>query len=167
MRAGRTVEGFGQAVWDARALLRWLRERGAPRLGVAGMSHGGYSAALLSTIDATLDFAVLFIPLGDLTDVAFEHEALRGVKVPEELRAAGKRALHLVRPLARTPLLPGERMLVVAAEGDRITSTQSHAVRLAAHFRAPMVTFRGGHLLQFGRRRGLKAMEHLIRSRMG
>ncbi len=167
MRTGRTVEGFGQAIWDARSLIRWLRERGAPHIGVAGMSLGGYTAALLSTIDANLDFVVLFIPLADLTDVAFEHEALRGVKVPEELRDAGKNALRLVRPLARKPLVPGERMLVVAAEADRITATPSHAQKLAAHFNAPIVTFRGGHLLQFGRRRGLKAMARLIRSTIG
>ena len=41
MRTGRTVEGFGQAIWDARSLLAWLRARGAPRAGVAGMSLGG------------------------------------------------------------------------------------------------------------------------------
>ena len=166
MRTGRTVEGFGQAVWDARSLLRWLRHRGSPSVGIAGMSLGGYTAALLSTIEPNLEFVVLFIPLADLTDVAFEHEALRGVKIPEELREAGKHALRLVRPLARTPLVAGDRMLVVAARGDRITATPSHAQRLATHFGAPIVTFGGGHLLQFGRRLGLKAMARLIRSRV-
>jgi dienelactone hydrolase len=167
MRTGRTVEGFGQAVWDARSLIGWLRARGAPRLGLAGMSLGGYTAALLSTVDARLDWVVLFIPLADLTDVAIEHEALRGGEIPQELRDAGKRALHLVRPLARAPLVPGERMLVVAAAGDRITAKDTHAERLAAHFGARLVVFPGGHLLQFGRRVGLDAMEALIRSRIG
>ena len=167
LRTGRTVEGFGQAVWDARALIRWLRARGAPKLGVTGMSLGGYTAALLSTVTADLDWVILFIPLADLTDVAFEHELLRGEQVPEFLREAGKRALTLVRPLARTPLVPPDRMLVVAAEADRITLTNSHAERLAEHFGAPLVRFPGGHLLQFGRRTGLKRMEALIRSRIG
>jgi pimeloyl-ACP methyl ester carboxylesterase len=166
MRTGRTVEGFGQAVWDARALMRWLRARGAPRLGVAGMSMGGYTAALLATVEPRLDFAVLFIPLADLTEVAFEHAALRGEPVPEVLREPGKRALQLVRPLGRAPVLSGDRMLVIAAEADRITATSSHAERLAAHFNAPLVRFEGGHLLQFGRRAGLVAMAALIRSRV-
>ena len=167
MRTGRTVEGFGQAVWDARSLLGWMRARGAQRTGVAGMSLGGYTAALLATVEAQLDWVVLFIPLADLTDVVFEHEALSGGRVPEELREAGKRALRLVRPLGRTPLVPGDRMLVVAAEVDRITAKMTHAERLAAHFGAPLVAFPGGHLLQFGRRIGLRAMEKLIRSRLG
>ena len=166
MRAGRTVEGFGQAVWDARALMAWLRARGAPRLGVAGMSLGGYTAALLATIEASLDWVVLFIPLGDLTDVAVEHEALRGADIPPALREAGKKALHLVRPLARIPLVSGDRMLVVAAAGDRITAKDTHAARLAEHFKAPLVEFPGGHLLQFGRRVGVEAMEALIRRQL-
>lgn len=166
MRTARTVEGFGQAVWDVRSLIAWLRARGAPRLGVAGMSLGGYTAALMATIEPRLDWVILFIPLADLTDVAAEHEALRGEEIPEPVRAAGKSALRLVRPLVRTPVVPGDRMLVVAAEGDRITATHTHAERLAAHFGAPLVAFPGGHLLQFGRRAGLKAMERLIRSRI-
>jgi dienelactone hydrolase len=167
MRTGRTVEGFGQAIWDTRALMRWLRVRGAPKVGVAGMSLGGYTAALLATVEARLDWVVLFIPLADLTDVAFEHEALRGVTVPEFLREAGQAALRLVRPLARTPLVSGDRMLVAAAQADRITAADSHAARLAAHFGAPLIAFPGGHLLQFGRRIALERMEALIRSRTG
>jgi hypothetical protein len=165
MRTGRTIEGFGQAVWDTRALLSWMRARGAPFAGVAGMSLGGYTAALLATVEARLDWAVLFIPLADLTDVVFEHEALRGQRLPEPLREWGKRALHLVRPLARVPVVPGDRMLVVAAEADRITQ-MGHAERLAVHFGAPLVSFPGGHLLQFGRWRGIRAMEQLIRARV-
>ncbi len=166
MRTDRTVEGFGQAVWDVRSLIAWLRARGAPRLGLAGMSLGGYTAALLATIEPRLDWVILFIPLADLTDVAVEHEALRGEDIPESVRAAGKAALRIVRPLARAPVVPGERMLVVAAAGDRITKTRTHADRLAAHFGAPLVVFPGGHLLQFGRKAGLRAMKALIRARI-
>ena len=163
-RTGRTVEGFGQAVWDLRALLGWLRARGAPHVGVAGMSLGGYTAALAATVEPRLDFAVLFIPLGDLTDVAVEHEALRGQQIPEALREAGKRALQLIRPLARKPVIPGSRILVVAAKGDRITALETHAVMLARHFSAPLVTFPGGHLIQLGRQVGFAAMDRLLES---
>jgi dienelactone hydrolase len=165
-RVGRTIEGFGQAVWDLRRLLEWLRRKGAPMAGIAGMSLGGYTAALASTVEASLDYAVLFIPLGDLTDVAVEHEALRGEQVPPWITDAGKRALALVRPLQRAPLVPGHRMLVVAAEGDRITHTATHAQKLAAHFQAPLVTFPGAHLVQLGRRVGFVAMAQLL-ARLG
>ena len=57
---------------------------------------------------------------------------------------------HVASPFARAPRLGPERVLVGAGEADRITP-RIHAERLARHFGAPLVTFGGGHLLQFGR----------------
>jgi hypothetical protein len=157
----RTNEAFGQAMWDLRRLVARLRSDGAPAVGVMGMSLGGYTTSLLATVEKELDFAVPFIPLADLTDVVVEHEALRGVTVPEGLVAAGKRASALVRPLGRPALLPSERVLVVGAVGDRITKA-AHAEALAAHFGCEMVTFPGGHLLQFGRRDAFAAIARFL-----
>jgi hypothetical protein len=52
-------------------------------------------------------------------------------------------------------------MLVVCAEGDRITG-RAHADRLAAHFDARRASFAGAHILQFGRQEGFEAMERLL-----
>jgi pimeloyl-ACP methyl ester carboxylesterase len=160
----RTNEGFAQAVWDLRSLVGWLRARGAPKVGVAGMSLGGYTTALAATVDATLDFAIPFIPVADMTDVVVDHEAMRGTTVPRELIEAGKHSMHRVRPLARTPAIPGERVLVVAAENDRIAQ-RAHAEMLAKHFHAELVTFPGAHLLQFGRREGFSAIAKFLARR--
>jgi dienelactone hydrolase len=160
----RTNEGFAQAVWDLRALVAWLRARGASKVGIAGMSLGGYTTSLAATVDETLDFAIPFIPVADMTDVVVDHEAMRGTKVPRNLIEAGKRSMHLVRPLARTPAIPGERVLVVAAENDRI-ARRTHAEMLAKHFGAELVTFPGAHLLQFGRGRGFGAMAKFLARR--
>ena len=160
----RTNEAFGQAMWDLRGLVAWLRLRGAPQVGIAGMSLGGYTTSLAATVEPSLDFAIPFIPLADMTDVVVEHEALRGTVVPPELIEAGKRSMHLVRPLARTPVVSSDKMLVVAAQGDRITQS-SHAQLLAKHFGCPMVTFPGAHLLQFGRREGFAAMAKFLAGR--
>ena len=93
-----------------------------------------------------------------------DHEALRGVSVPEDLVEAGKRALSLVRPLAREPTISGDRVLVASAEGDRITK-RSHAEALAAHFGAEVVVFPGAHLLQFGRRDAFAAIARFLARR--
>ncbi len=161
----RTNEALGQAIWDLRALVEWLGRHGAPSVGLAGMSLGGYTTALASTAMSELAFAIPFIPLADLTDVVVEHEAMRGTVVPSKLVDAGKRALDLVRPLARKPVIPGDRMLVVVAEGDRITHP-THAQTLARHFGAEMARFPGAHLLQFGRREGFSAIARFL-SRLG
>ncbi|MGZ5971683.1 MAG: alpha/beta hydrolase, partial [Polyangiales bacterium] len=147
----RTNEAFGQAMWDLRRVSKLLRARGARSVGVMGMSLGGYTTSLMATVESSLEFAVPFIPLADLTDVVVDHEALRGVTVPDELIEAGKHALALVRPLARKPAISSDRVLVVGALGDRITK-RSHAEALASHFGSELVVFPGAHLLQFGRR---------------
>ena len=147
----RTVQAFGQSVHDLRALAAWLRSRGAPAVGLVGMSLGGYTAALAATV-APFDFLVPFIPLADVTAVHHEHEALRERRIPAELLALGRQALEPVSPLARKPLLAAERTLVIAARHDRITAPATHAARLASHFGARLVWFEGGHLLQLGRR---------------
>lgn len=160
----RTNEAFGQAMWDLRKLARWLSSQGASQVGVMGMSLGGYTTSLFATVEPSLAFAVPFIPLADLTDVVVDHERLRGVVVPQDLVDAGKRAMALVRPLGRAPVVPKEKMLIVAAEGDRITK-HSHAESLSRHFGCEMVTFGGAHLLQFGRRDGFAAIARFLAKR--
>jgi dienelactone hydrolase len=157
----RTNEGFGQVVWEVRSLSSWFRARGASSIGVAGMSMGGYAAALVATVEASLDYGVLFVPLADITDAVVSHEAMRGLSIDPDLVAASRRALAIHRPLLRAPALSGDRMLVVSAEGDRITG-RTHADRLAAHFDAKIASFAGAHILQFGRKEGFEAMERLI-----
>ena len=157
----RTVQAFGQAVHDLRALGAWLRVRGAPSVGLAGMSLGGYTAALAATVEP-FDFLVPFIPLADVTAVHLEHETLRERRVAPELLALGHQALAPVAPLARKPLLAPERALVIAARHDRITAPATHAARLASHFGARLVWFEGGHLLQLGRRKAFGELARFL-----
>lgn len=157
-----TVEGFRQAIHDLRSLIRWFREDGAESVGVMGMSLGGYTAALLSTVERDLSFVVPFIPLASIADFAKERGKLTGT--PEE-QAEQHRLLdavhRVVSPLARPTHVPARGRLVIAAAADRITPV-SHAQRLAQHLSAPLDLFEGGHLLQLGRRRGFRAVGRML-----
>src|SRR3546814_4736034 len=100
-----TSRGYAesQALWDWRRTLAWLRanESGA-RVGVYGISLGGYNAALLSGYDKELDFVVAGIPVVDLAQALWsfappghrayyaEHgltEALRSEEHTSELQS--------------------------------------------------------------------------------
>ena len=155
-----TNEGFRQAVADVVALARWLRARGAPHVGVMGMSLGGYTSSLLATVSRDIDFVMPMIPLASLSDFVRE-QGLLGTGTNVELQlAALDRANWVVSPFARPLALPSSRALVVAAEHDRITP-RSHAQRIATHFGCELVTIPGGHLVQLGRAgafRGLASM---------
>jgi pimeloyl-ACP methyl ester carboxylesterase len=157
-----TIEGFRQAMLDVRGLVRWLRARGAPSVGVMGMSLGGYTTSLLATVEKNLAFAVPIIPLASVADFARDQGRLGAShEAPEQHRALDS-ATQIVSPFARPSLLPGERVLVLAAEGDRITPI-AHAERLARHFDAKLVRFAGGHLLQFGRRDAFRELRTWLR----
>lgn len=155
-----TNEGFRQAVADIVSLARWLRARGAPHVGVMGMSLGGYTSSLLATVSRDIDFVVPMIPLASIADFAREQGRLGTGEQADAQHAALERANWVVSPLARPLALPASRALVVAAEHDRITPS-AHARRIAAHFGCELVTMPGGHLVQIGRAeafRGLAAM---------
>lgn len=161
-----TIEGFRQLVFDHRALFDFLLRSGIAGLGLMGMSLGGYSSALLATLDARLQFAMLFIPLASIEDFAHRHGRLTGS--PEEQQAqwqALRAAQRAVSPFARPSLLPAERVLVLAGDSDLVTG-RPHAEQLAQHFGVDAQFFPGGHLLHFGRERAFSALWELL-SRSG
>lgn len=157
------IEAIRQSMHDIRCLHRELVRRGARSVGVVGMSLGGYLAALLATIEAQLAFVIPFVPLAALADVELATGRLPGTPTQ-------RRALHRmlddvyarVSPLARPPLIAGDRVAVLGASGDRITPID-HAARLAAHFGGRLVPFAGTHLLHPGLGSALAGIEPLVR----
>lgn len=157
------IEGFRQAAWDLVTLRRALAERGAPAVGVMGMSLGGYTAALGLTADDQLAFGVPFIPLASIADFARDGGRLVGEPHEQELQhEALERVLAPVSPLARPARIDSRRIRIIAGRADRITPP-SHARRLAEHFGARVETFHGGHLLQLGRGDAFRAIKRLLR----
>jgi dienelactone hydrolase len=159
-----TVEGFRQAVLDLRALVGFFRARGSEHVGVMGMSLGGYSTALLATVQGDLAFAVPMIPLASIAEAARAGGRFVGTEAERELQhRALEETFRVVSPLGRAPRIASERVLILAAMGDQITPI-AHARKLAAHFGAPIEQFAGGHLLQVGRRDAFRAFgRHLGR----
>lgn len=157
-----TLELFRQTIGEIADLTAWLRAQGHPRVGIMGMSLGGYTTALAATAVAGLDFAIPVIPLVSIADFARDQGRLGST--PEETtlqHAALDRAHTLVSPLTRPSLLPG-RVRIIAGEADRITPID-HAKRMARHFDAPLETWPGGHLFQIGRRDAFRGIGRALR----
>ncbi len=160
-----TIEGFRQAVWDLRVLVRRLRERGAEQVGVMGMSLGGYTSALFASVERELAFVVPVIPLASLADFARERGRFNGSPAERTLQhELLESVFHVVSPLSRPCLVDPAARLVIAGVADRITPI-AHARRLAEHLSAPLEIFEGGHLLQLGRAAGFRAAGRMLRER--
>ncbi len=156
-----TIESFRHAIVDLRTLTSVLRARGAPAVGAMGMSLGGYATALLSTVEP-LDFAIPLIPLASIADFARDGDRLIGTATQRrEQYDALDRAYCVVSPLSRPSLVDPTHTLVIAGDGDRITP-RGHAEKLAAHLRAPLHLFHGGHLIQLGRDEGFREVARML-----
>jgi pimeloyl-ACP methyl ester carboxylesterase len=149
----RTNEGFGQAIADLRQLGRELRARGAPAIGVAGVSLGGYVAALWASLDDDLAFALTLAPAVELAALMATHG--RGAAAWRRAAAAGVDADLLAdafachAPRTRAPRLPPQRLFVIAGRGDQITGG-AQAEQLARHQGTEVRWFAGGHVAQIG-----------------
>jgi dienelactone hydrolase len=161
----RTNEGFGQAIFDLRALARFLRDRGASAVGAMGMSLGGYTTALWASVDPDLGFAVAMIPAVSMAKLMWRHGETSPVRraaaragITEDLLAD---AFAVHTPTARPPRLPRERLAVIAGRGDRITPPD-HAEALARHWGVDVAWFDGGHLAQLGRGDALRAVRRQL-----
>jgi pimeloyl-ACP methyl ester carboxylesterase len=157
----RTNEGFGQAIYDLRALSRFLRSRNASAVGAMGMSLGGYTTALWASVAGPddhdtggIDFAVAMIPAVSMARLMWSHGETSPVRrtaaragITEDL-LADVFAVHA--PLTRPPRLPSARLAVIGGRGDRITPPDQ-AEALARHWGVEVGWFDGGHLAQVGR----------------
>jgi hypothetical protein len=138
-----------QAMWDIRRILGWIRAQSESKIGVFGLSLGGYNAALLSTLDDDLACAIAGIPLADIPGAMIRHGLLSGIgyQEPENLDADRMaEIMRVVSPLALEPKLPLERRFVFAAVADRLVPPEQ-AARLWEHWDRPRIEwYQGSHM---------------------
>jgi pimeloyl-ACP methyl ester carboxylesterase len=167
----RTNEAFGQAVADLRVLMRWLREeQGSGPVGMMGVSLGGYTTALMASLEADLAFAIPLAAPCSFADVLWHHG--KGTKALSEAEEAGitlqdLRGIFAVHcPLSHAPKLPPERMLMVWGEGDHIV-TPVHQLALWRWAGRPEIySYPGGHLVHLGRSGYLRRIRSWLRERV-
>jgi hypothetical protein len=144
---------LGQAVWDARRVIGWLRAQGAPAVGIQGLSLGGCVAALVASLDASLASAVAMCPAVDLATIFWRQLP---VSRRREWEAAGlghdrlAAAWSLHAPLLHRARVAHRGRLLVGATADRI-ATADGVEALWRHWEEPKLRWlRGGHLVWLG-----------------
>ena len=144
-----TVHAEAQAMWDIRRLLSWVREQGAPKIGVFGLSLGGYNASLLASVEPGLACAIAGIPLTDIGSIFWHHGSLL---LQRDMERAGfdreelSDLLSVVSPLVLSPRVEASACTVFGGIADRIVPA-SQVQDLAEHWKAGRVVwFQGAHL---------------------
>ena len=150
------IEGFRQAIWDLRVAIRGLREQGAKRVGVIGMSLGGYTSSLLATVTSDLDFAIPYVPIGSIPDFMEENDLVSSSPhLQNDLAEAYRAHMNAISPMTRAPAIAPERITVISGELDRLATVEQGA-KLSQHLGCRHVVFQGAHLIQKGRAQAFK-----------
>jgi dienelactone hydrolase len=160
-------EGMIHAIHDLRAFVDHLEAAGVERIGITGLSLGGYTTALAAAVEPRLDFAVpnaavTYLPpmIDSWFPASVTTRALRAMSGAS--RDEFERAVAVTSPLTYAPVLARERLMIVAGLGDRLAPPEQ-SLRLAEHWGRPALRwFPGSHVLHFGREEYRLAMRELM-----
>ena len=141
------VHGVAQAVWDLRRLLSWIRlQESEAKIGLNGISLGGYLSALVASLDDGLTCAILGVPPVDLVELVGRHAGLSSNDPRRHVLTLAKPIGRMISPLALSPRVPMQGRFVYAGVADRLVHPREHVTRLWEHWGRPeIVWYQGGH----------------------
>lgn len=153
----RTNEAFCQTAQELRTAIGIIKGYNPAPLGMMGSSLGGYTTALLASLDDRLDYAIPIMPPASLADLFWEQGD--GDPIREAVEKMGmtrerfRWAWSLHSPLSHRPKVGFNARMLVSATGDALV-TPEHVDPLWHHWERPRHhRFAGGHILQVYRRR--------------
>ncbi|MDH5171899.1 MAG: alpha/beta hydrolase, partial [Gammaproteobacteria bacterium] len=161
-------ESMAHAVHDFRIFVDYLESRGVSKIGVTGISLGGYTSALLAAVEDRLHFSIPNVPVASLPDLVLEWYPIN-LAIKSLLKLSGtsvREARHMLAvhsPLTYQPLIPKERLMVIAGAGDRLAPPK-HARLLWDHWDRPRIHwFPGNHLLHLDKGKYLKEIARFLK----
>lgn len=141
-----------QSTYDIRTLVDVLQQRGVNKIGLSGVSLGGYTTALLAGLDERFEFVMPLVPLISIPDAIMEWKPLDRI-AKTFMRRYGvdmrdlRNTMAFHSPLSRPALLPPDRLLIIAGMGDRLASPR-HAETLQQHWgNCDLHWYAGAHAL--------------------
>lgn len=146
------AEAFRQAVTEFRALLSYFEGRGVPGVGVSGISLGGYTTALLASLEPRLAFAIPNVPVVSMPDLLLEWNPLGAIMrlgmLASDISVQEVRHMMAIHcPLSYEPVIPKDRLMIIGGVGDRLAPPK-HARLLWDHWDRPSIHwFPGNHII--------------------
>jgi pimeloyl-ACP methyl ester carboxylesterase len=165
------AESMAQAVHDFRSIVDYLRHTGVDRIALTGISLGGYTTALVASVDDRLEAVIPNCPVvtpAKMFDEWFPANKLVGLglrlsNISRDELAAG---LSYHCPLNYRPLLPKDRRMIITGLGDRMAPSEQ-AVMLWEHWdRCALHWFPGSHVLHVSQLDYLRRMTGFLRGFM-
>ena len=153
---------------DLRVLVDWLLEkRGVPKVGITGLSLGGFTTSLMATAEPRLEFAIPNVPVVTLADLVLEWQPI-GTAIRTALKLVGRplqdarRLVAASCPLSYPPALPKDRLMIVGGVGDRLAPPKHSRVLWEHWDRCAIHWFPGSHILHMDRGAYLKQVARFL-----
>jgi hypothetical protein len=144
-----TIEALRQVYFDYQGIKAHLLCEGVEKIGIAGMSLGGYCTALIAALDPAHEFYIPIAPMGRMSDLIEKQSRLLGSSLERELeKDCLDQLFSLVDPTTyKTDV--GSKMTILVGQEDRVTGLEQAEI-LKNHFGANLKTFEGSHLIRKG-----------------
>ena len=165
----RINEAVAHSVFDLRIIVDWLMEvRGVEKIGVTGVSLGGFTSSMLACAEPRLTFAIPNVPVVSLADLVLEWQPV-GAMIRAALHrhgldlAAARYMVAASCPLSYPPAIPTERLMIVGGVGDRLAPPK-HSRLLWDHWgRCRIHWFPGSHILHMDRGEYMRQVARFLR----
>jgi pimeloyl-ACP methyl ester carboxylesterase len=162
------TEAMLQSVCDLRVLIGYLQSTGVRRVGITGLSLGGYLTALMAGLEPRLHFAIPNCPVVEMPSL-IDSWFPAGPLVRTGLRLAGidrkthDAAMTIHSPLRYPAVLPRERLMIISGLADRLAPPEQSA-RLWQHWGRPRIEwFPGSHIVHLRRAGYLREIGRFLR----
>lgn len=165
------AEAMAQAVHDFRSILDYLEFTGVDRIALTGMSLGGYTSALIASVDDRIQAVIPNVPVVSPDRTADEwFPANHVVRLRNRLTGADQdvtaAATMYSSPLNYRPLVAKDRRLIITGLGDRLAPPEQ-AEMLWEHWdRCAFHWFPGNHILHVSQPDYLRRMTRFLRGFM-
>ncbi len=143
------LHGALQGVNDVRRAIAWVREQQPGQsIGIQGISMGGFTTALVASLETDLTCAILGVAPVDLVMLLEAHHGTgSGYDLRVQNFEAGARLSSMISPLKLTPMVPWEARFMYAGIVDRLVDYSDHVAPMIAHWDYPEVlVYDGGHV---------------------
>ncbi|MES2719297.1 MAG: alpha/beta hydrolase family protein [Pseudomonadota bacterium] len=161
-------ETMGHAIHDIRVFMDYLEDLGVPQMGVTGISLGGYTTALLASVDERLSCAIPNVPVVSIMDIVLEWFpagwiARIGMKLGDISVTEARASVAIQSALSFKPVMSKDRLMLIAGAGDRFAPPK-HTHILWEHWqRCRLHWFPGNHLIHLDQGRYLHAMRSFMK----
>jgi pimeloyl-ACP methyl ester carboxylesterase len=161
------AEAMAQAVHDFRSLLDYLEFTGVDRIALTGISLGGYTSALIASVDERIQVVIPNVPVvtPDRTvDEWFPANKLVALNraVAQTDPQIAEAATRYSSPLNYRPLVPKERRLIITGLGDRLAPPEQAELLWEHWDRCAFHWFPGNHLLHVSQPDYLRRMTRFM-----